>query len=600
MKPQDELEEIQLSVEDIDVMEQSDVPVVEVDLGDDTQEGEEEEAAEDKIWEETADFFTQEIAKRKRKKKKLMIFFLLLLLILPAAGGFLYVESLVYRICRAEAGVSVAASEFMKDGDPEAFFTEKSQPFDTAVPGEYQVEVKSGLFTYKCTLIIQDTIAPEVQTAPVTLEYGETCEPENFVEKVTDATKVAVSYEEEPDFEKTGRQQVEIALVDLGNNKTLAKEDLLIAPVHEEITVEAGADAPAIEEFLIAGKQGGQSARFVSPIGAFDYTKTGDNIVSLQVNGENYQSTMHIVDTVPPVIEVQDVEGYEGVPLDMESFLVSVEDVTDTKASFRKEPNLSLIGTQELELVVTDSGGNEAVKPVKLTLQEDKEPPVIRGAKDLVVFIGDGASYKKGVTAEDNSGADVKLDVDSSGVNLNQEGVYSITYTAADFAGNTAEATVQVNVRKRKYDIETVNVLADEVLASIITPEMSQYDKAYAIYRYVKGHIGYVNHSEKGDWVQAAYEGLTRHQGDCYIYACTAKILLTRAGIPNMDIEKIPSKSRHYWSLVDVGDGWRHFDTTPRSGGGDFFLLTEAELMAYSTAHWNSHNYDHSQYPVVN
>ncbi len=540
-----------------------------------------------------------EDTKKKRGKGKKKSALIVLLLLGLAGGGFLYRESLVYRVCRAEAGVPVAASEFLKNGDPKACFTENSQPFDTAVPGEYKVQVKSGFFTYQCTLLIQDTTPPEALTHPVTLTYGETCGAESFVSGIEDATEVVVSYEEEPDFGKTGRQQVRIVLSDLGNNRTMVRTDLLISPFQKEITVEAGGEAPDITAFLTAGGQQGQGIRFVSPIGAFDYTKTEDYTVILEAAGEQYESVMHIEDTIPPRIEVQDMVSYQGVPLNMEGFLVSVEDVTETTAGFRTDPDLSLAGTQDLELVVTDSGGNEASEPVKLTILEDKEPPVITGAKDMVVYMGDSASYRKGVSVKDNSNADIKLEVDSAGVDLQQEGVYPVTYTARDYAGNTAEATIQVEVRKRKYDIETVNTLADEVLASILTPEMSQYDQALAIYRYVRSHIGYVNHSEKGDWVQAAYEGLTLKRGDCYIYACTSKVLLTRAGIPNLDIKKIPSKSRHYWSLVDVGEGWRHFDTTPRNGGGDFFLLTEEELMAYSAAHWNSHNYDHAQYPEV-
>lgn len=544
-------------------------------------------------------FLDDPAKKKRRRKKKAVLVGLFLLLFLLAGGGYLYRESLVYRVCRAEAGVPVEACEFLKNGDPKACFTAASQPFDTAVPGSYQVRVKSGFFTYKCTLIIQDTIPPKAQTIPITLAYGETCEAESFVTEILDATEVTVSYEEEPDFEKTGRQQVGINLTDLGNNRITVETELLIAPFRKEITVEAGGEAPLLTAFLIEGQEQEQNARFVSPVGAFDYTKTGDYTVSLQAGGEKYESVMHIVDTVPPRIEVQDLESFQGVPLNLEEFLLSVEDATETQVSFRKEPDLQLAGTQDLELVVTDGGGNEASKPVKLTILEDKEPPVIQGAKDMIVYIGDSAAYQRGVSVKDNSNAEIELNVDSSGVNLKQEGIYSVTYTARDYAGNTASAEIQVEVRQRKYDVETVNELADQVLASILTPDMSQYDKALAIYRYVRGHIGYVNHSEKGDWVQAAYEGLTKKRGDCYIYACTAKVLLTRAGVPNMDIEKIPSKSRHYWSLVDVGEGWRHFDTTPRNGGGDFFLLTEAELMAYSAAHWNSHNYDHTQYPNV-
>ena len=129
---------------------------------------------------------------------------------------------------------------------------------------------------------------------------------------------------------------------------------------------------------------------------------------------------------------------------------------------------------------------------------------------------------------------------------------------------------------------------------------MSDRDKAWAIYSYVISHVAYISHEEKGDWIKAAYKGLAESRGDCYTYARTAKALLTRAGIANMDIQKIPSGTEHYWNLVDVGDGWYHFDTTPRTDHPTIFLWTEAELMEYSAQHWNAFNYDHSLYPAVN
>lgn len=62
--------------------------------------------------------------------------------------------------------------------------------------------------------------------------------------------------------------------------------------------------------------------------------------------------------------------------------------------------------------------------------------------------------------------------------------------------------------------------------------------------------------------------------------------MLDVCGIQNVDIVKSDtSHSAHYWSLINLGDGWYHFDATPRKGGGNFFMLTDAELAAYSTKH---------------
>ena len=93
------------------------------------------------------------------------------------------------------------------------------------------------------------------------------------------------------------------------------------------------------------------------------------------------------------------------------------------------------------------------------------------------------------------------------------------------------------------------------------------------------------------------YDG---EEGDCYAYACTAKALLTRAGIPNLDIRRIPTSFEHYWNLVDVGEGWYHFDTTPRPDHPTIFLWTDAELMEYNAEHYGAFDYDPALYPEIN
>ena len=100
-----------------------------------------------------------------------------------------------------------------------------------------------------------------------------------------------------------------------------------------------------------------------------------------------------------------------------------------------------------------------------------------------------------------------------------------------------------------------------------------------------------------------AGDAFVNRRGDCYNYACMAKAMLTRAGITNMDIERIPAgNSLHYWNLVDIGDGhgWYHFDTTPRVDGNPTILLwTDAQMMEYSQAHGNCFNYDRAVYPAI-
>lgn len=234
--------------------------------------------------------------------------------------------------------------------------------------------------------------------------------------------------------------------------------------------------------------------------------------------------------------------------------------------------------------------------------QGDTMPPVIEGEDFQVVYVGDTASYRTYVTVSDNEDENVKLEIDSSKVMLHQEGKYKVIYTATDAAGNSSVKEVEIRVEPKPADVlarEKVDEAADKLLAEIIKPDMTLRQQAEAIYIWVKNNIYYDgNYLNNTDWVQAADDGFRNRRGDCYVYFGTAKALLNRAEITNMDIVK--TGGGHYWSLVDLGQGWYHFDTTPRKTGGEFFMLTDEELSTYSKEIGKgSHVWNVDEYPAT-
>lgn len=535
-------------------------------------------------------------ARRRRRRKNGLLPFAAVSVVLALVFFcvWLYVDGLTYKVCSVEAGQDVKPQDFFKKPNVEAAFTAKSQEVDTATPGEYVVYVKSGWFTHKCRLRVQDTVAPKGLVAALSVGYGQACEASDFVLGVEDATAVTVSFQTAPNFQQMGEQSVTILLTDMGGNQTALETVLTVSPVVASLDWEVGSPAPGAADFAAT------DAVVQLLTTEIDTTRLSRQDISLSVNGEVYHSVLNVVDTRPPVVQVRDVIGLTGVPVDAADFIQAVQDATEVTAAYTEEPDFSASGKKQVSLVFTDAGGNKTYETAELTLSEDIEPPVIIGARDTVYVMGTTMSYRKNVTVQDNSGEEVPLNVDNSQVDLTREGVYPVTYSATDKAGNTASVTVKLTVLPQSYDVDEVYERADTVLASIFRDDMSEYDKLRAIYNYVKGNVGYISHSDKGDWVKAAYEGLVKKQGDCFVYASTTKVLLDRAGIKNMDIEKIPAETSHYWNLVDIGDGWYHMDTTPRKDHPTIFYWTDEQLMDYSEKHKKSHNYDHDLYPKVN
>lgn len=315
-----------------------------------------------------------------------------------------------------------------------------------------------------------------------------------------------------------------------------------------------------------------------------------------------WEASREEVPVVPPSGTPVDQTCLTVDTLSPESFVTNITGSSQVTVSFGQEPDFTSPGTQEVTIILTDESGSQTEIKAGLTVIQDTTPPVISGVTDQEVLLGETVAYKKGVTVTDDYDEDVELEVDSSQVNPTVAGDYLVTYRATDRSGNTAEATAYFSFTQPSEYTDLALEEAQKVLDKITTDDMTQTEVARAIYDWCRANISYTAHSDKGDWQKAAVQGFTQRSGDCYVYFATAKAMFEAAGIPNIDVEKtyVEGRAMHYWSLIDCGSGWYHFDATPRVGeGDDFFMVTDAFLEAYSQAHNNSHEFDHSLYPAT-
>ena len=232
------------------------------------------------------------------------------------------------------------------------------------------------------------------------------------------------------------------------------------------------------------------------------------------------------------------------------------------------------------------------------TPEPDTEPPVISGDVDKIVVVGGTVAYRKGITVTDNHDASVELSVDSSQVNLGEIGEYEVVYTATDLSGNTATANGMVHVIG--VDPDEVYAMADEVLESILAEEMTTQEVVRAIYLWVRNHVGYVNIGSKDDVLTNAYNAFTAKKGDCYTFYAVSELLLTRADIENIAIKREGGTAQHFWNLVNIGEGWYHFDSCPYREAFDGCMFTETQAEQYTKQRrGNYYVYDKDLYPEV-
>lgn len=238
---------------------------------------------------------------------------------------------------------------------------------------------------------------------------------------------------------------------------------------------------------------------------------------------------------------------------------------------------------------------------------KDKKAPTITGLVKKKSYTGYKDPYQsvytdkkkkwnpaRFVSAVDDRDGKVRVKADTSRINWKKSGIYKVYFRAKDKAGNVAKSWAKVRV----IVPGTAESIADKVLRSITKNSWSDKKKAKAIYQYVRKRCSYVHNAAHKDWRVTAVKGIRYQSGDCYTYYSVSRLLLTRAGIPNVMVKRYPTPRgmRHYWNLAYVRGGWYHFDTTPRirtqsrtrnrsrthNRAASFCLRTDAQMFAYS------------------
>ena len=545
----------------------------------------------------------------KRDKLLAVLIWIIGLFMLIVASFAILLATRVKKEYSVEAGQQVDAGIFRRYSWDHGVFVWEEEP-DTSIPGKVKGKILVFPITYPVTVqVMQPSVTDEqppvvtVQDVTVFAEKIQNLSEEQFIIEIQDESDCTVSFVDGPDFSIYGKQTVQLQVKDSKGNSTLVESNLTIINLKNSLVWELGTPLPAAEEFLY---EAGSAVSYVTNVSAINPMEEGSYEILFSVDGTEASSLLEIKDTYAPYLVLKNVSSWLNKPvesLEFVDFEQSFDNSTSFEVSYLEEPDWTLLGTQTVSLTAKDASGNTSTATAVLTIQKDEKAPVVT-VTDIDVKVGGTVSYKKAVSYYDDIDTkdEMKLSIERSGVNLKETGTYEVVYTVTDCSGNSTSVTGKINVLKESpkwEDEEAIHAKANKILDEIIKEGMTEREKAKAIYRWVKSNVGYISHSEKGNYMRGAYEGLFKQEGDCFVYASTAKELLTQAGIPNIDIVKSTKNPSHYWNLVYIEEGWYHFDTTPRKDKSDFFLLTDAELDAYSKAHKNTHIFDRSLYPEI-
>ncbi|MCL1858172.1 MAG: DUF5011 domain-containing protein [Oscillospiraceae bacterium] len=520
----------------------------------------------------------------------------------------LYIFDVIDKL-EVEAGtdINLKAEDFIDNyiENSELFF-KQNEKIDFLSPGDYSVTLELQNYTAQSVVKIVDTIPPTGEPVELYIFKYSEINPEDLVKNIQDVTQVTCSFKTEPDLTKPGWQSVKVILTDEGDNKTEIKSRIYIFDVIDELVIEYGnVKNLTAKDFIPNYTENKDLYLIINQKNDIGLLGPGAYPVKFELNNYTAESVLKIQDTTPPKASVKNCRTYKNKPVPATDFVYNIRDFSPVTVKYKTQPDFSVPGSQNAYIVLEDAYGNITEYIAQLTIIEDTTPPVISGDLNKSVVVGGTIAYRAGITVTDDYDPNVQLVVDSSQVNLNKAGTYTVIYSAKDESGNKTEIKGTITVMA--IEMALVNEMADDILSKITDGSMSKYDKAKAIFYWVHGKMKYSASVSPREIAQAAYNCFTKGSGDCYTYMAASQVLLTRAGIQNQMAQRIPeAATQHYWNIINTGGGWYHFDVCPTPGDAvtvnQRFMFTESQAKKYTqtiTGKGHYYDYDKSTVPEV-
>lgn len=201
-----------------------------------------------------------------------------------------------------------------------------------------------------------------------------------------------------------------------------------------------------------------------------------ESLLTIKDNGENpkpedenkdeSQNTAPVINASDKTIKIGEVFD----PLDGVSATDAEDgDITEKIVVDDSKVDINTSGTYEVIYSVKDSSDEEITLKVNLIVEEQQKEegenniPIIE-ANDKTIKVGEVFDPLDGVSAKDKNGKDItnKIEVIENGVNSNEVGKYSVTYSVKDDNNIEATKTIQVTVQKGEEVVNTAPVINAE------------------------------------------------------------------------------------------------------------------------------------------
>lgn len=188
--------------------------------------------------------------------------------------------------------------------------------------------------------------------------------------------------------------------------------------------------------------------------GKFDTDKLGEYSMAYTFRGKKYPFKIRVVDTRPPELKVKEVTtDCVGDP-EAEDFVDKVKDRDSAKVKIKDKNDQKKPGEYKYTIVAYDPSGNETEETAVLVRKKDEKAPEIADMSEVTVYSGEDYDFSKDASVKDDLDPKPKVEVDTSALDMNKSGEYTIIYKAVDRSGNEAKKERKVKVFDKNFNYQ--------------------------------------------------------------------------------------------------------------------------------------------------
>jgi hypothetical protein len=240
----------------------------------------------------------------------------------------------------------------------------------------------------------------------------------------------------------------------------------------DSITIEAGAEIPKAEMFLINENSIG---KFITDIYAIDTGIVGTVKIELEIDAKKYGSLLIIEDTIPPKAEPVEQYIFINNEIQADDFVTELEDVTQVSCTFAVIPDVSKPGWQDVTVILTDEGYNNTEVNSRLHIFDVVDEFIIEAG---IIHEFSANDFISNYIEIEN----LFLDMQIGEVDLSKLGSYSITLAADKYSVQAVvkvvDTTPPTAEPAEQYIFMGYDIQPDELVKNII--DATQVTRSFA------------------------------------------------------------------------------------------------------------------------